>query len=419
MNIIRKIKYVLNNPWLSVYIREHRLLSFVYKSVYVPFLVKKVREKKEINVVFIISDLGAWKTESLYLKMLGHPRFSPKLLLVPLEGADYCSDILKEYLDSRKYKYYTIKSTKSIKTTLNSDIIFYQRPYIGCIEKKYDFPYNLNSLICHVEYSFRNRCLPESSRNPFYYYLWHYYLENKTVVDELESILPNSFVYKLDTGLPIMDVLLKSKDSFNNPWKNNVQKKRIIYAPHHTVYSENFVSTSPVDYATFLIYADFMKEMVIKYHDKVQWAFKPHPLLKSKLYEIWGESRTEDYYTFWEKTTNTQLAEGEYISLFKHSDAMIHDCGSFKIEYLYTGNPVLYLVKEDQPYDYSNWQTREALALHYHAHNESEIEQFILNVIEGKDSIKDRRCAFVRSYLTPKNNKNACDNIIEAILGEE
>lgn len=417
MRIAGRIKEFLKDPWLFIFVR-YRLVSLIYKTVVIPILVNKARKKDIINVVFVIQDLGSWKTENLYLKMLAHPRFSPKLLLVPIRDVGYAFDILKNYLDSRAYEYYTLEPTKSIKSALQSDIIFFQKPYLGCVDKKFDFPYNLNSLICHVEYCFRNRCLPSAGKNMFYYYLWHYYLENKAVADELECILPSPYVTKVDTGIPIMDILLKSRENFTNPWKASSGKRRIIYAPHHTIYSEKFASTSPIDYATFLIYADFMKEMAVKYKDKVQWAFKPHPLLKSKLYEIWGENQTDEYYKFWKDSSNTQLSEGEYMGLFKHSDAMIHDCGSFKLEYLYTGNPVLYLIKEDQPFDYTNWQTKEALALHYHAKKKEEIEQFIIDVINGTDPLKEQRKGFIQSYLTPKNSKEACDNIIAAILGE-
>ena len=37
------------------------------------------------------------------------------------------------------------------------------------------------------------------------------------------------------------------------------------------------------------------------------------------------------------------ICDDDYISWFKHSDAMIHDCGSFRCEYLYTSKPACYL----------------------------------------------------------------------------
>ena len=107
------------------------------------------------------------------------------------------------------------------------------------------------------------------------------------------------------------------------------------------------------------------------------------------------------------------------MGLFKYSDAMIHDCGSFKIEYLYANNPVMFLYKDEPPYDYTNWQTQKALLLHYRGQNKSDIESFIINVINGVDPLMEEREDFLNRYLTPPHGKTACENIINAILGEE
>ena len=50
----------------------------------------------------------------------------------------------------------------------------------------------------------------------------------------------------------------------------------------------------------------------------------------------------------WESLSNAQLETGKYVDLFMTSDAMIHDCGSFTIEYHYTLKPVMYLVKGEE-----------------------------------------------------------------------
>ena len=43
----------------------------------------------------------------------------------------------------------------------------------------------------------------------------------------------------------------------------------------------------------------------------------------------------------------TNNLETEYVELFKSSDALIHDCGSFMAEYLVTNKPVLFLEKNN------------------------------------------------------------------------
>ena len=390
------------------------LLAPFYQSIILPQKVRKIRSKEIIDVIFILNELGSWKTESLYNRMKEHSRFRVRLLLVHAKETPNAIEILKRYLQDKKYTYDEIRyGEKQWNEKFNSDIIFYQKPYDGVIGDKYFFSYHTKSLFCYVLYCFRNRNYPEIKNIRFIRFIWQFYAENKKVIEESVPVFSTHAENYINTGLPIMDDLLLDKSCFKDPWKKCGKKKRIIYAPHHTIECDIY------EYATFLDYCDFMFELAEKYKDKVQWAFKPHPVLKEKLKKVWGEDRTNEYYGKWESLVCGQLSSGEYLSLFKFSDAMIHDCGSFKLEYLYTGNPVMYLQKKEPVFDYSNWQTEQALRLHYKGYDKSDIENFVVNVINGEDSLKDDREKFVKEYLTPPNNKTACQNIINAILGAE
>lgn len=405
---------LMHNP-LSIFHRlEYYLLSPFYQDYILPIKVRRVRNKRSISVLFVLNELGAWKTETLYKKMLGHPRFITKLLLVPTIESPDAIDVLKAYLNNKGYKYDVVSDDeKEIKECYSSDIIFYQKPYEGQMEDKYFYLYHLDSLFCYVLYGFRNRNYPQIKKYKFIKFIWQFYAENEKVIEESVPVFSTKAKNMVNTGLPFMDDLLQDKSFYDNPWKECGNKKKIIYAPHHTIFSDLY------EYATFLDYCDFMLEMAEKYKDKVQWAFKPHPVLKSKLYSIWGKEKTDSYYKKWESLDNGQVSYGEYMGLFKHSDAMIHDCGSFRLEYLYTGNPVMFLQKGEVLNDYMNWQTEEALNLHYKGYNMDDIEGFIKDVINGNDKLKDKRKDFVDTYLTPPNGKSACDNIINAILGKE
>lgn len=101
-----------------------------------------------------------------------------------------------------------------------------------------------------------------------------------------------------------------------------------------------------MNYSTFLSIAEELLEFIKNTQLPVQMAFKPHPLLKSQLYNYssWGKEKTDEYYAAWEFLPNAQLETNEYVDLFMTSDAMIHDCGSFTIEYHHTLKPVMYLV---------------------------------------------------------------------------
>ena len=394
------------------------IVLVVYKWIIMPILIRRLRKREQINVAFVIAELGSWKTENLYTRMLSNSRFNVKLFLAHEQSAPYAFDIVKSYLDNKKHAYIILERGEKIGKYFKPNIIFYQKPYDGIIDLVQFYQANLSSLFCFCSYTFWNRRSTKINNVVFLKYVWQLYIENPSVYTDLEPIMHNHAENMVVTGVPMMDVLLKDKKEFENPWRQN-GKKRIIYAPHHTISPQSSQFKSPFYYSTFFIYAEFILQMAQKYKDSVQWAFKPHPLLRTKLNEIWGVEKTDNYFLKWQTLENAQVCEGEYIGLFKHSDAMIHDCGSFKVEYLYTGNPVMYLMNDNQEYDYPNTQTQKALDLHYKAFDSKDIETFIVNVINGVDSSKDSREEFVAQYLTPPYNKSACDNIINAILGKE
>ena len=184
--------------------------------------------------------------------------------------------------------------------------------------------------------------------------------------------------------------------------------------PHHSIGNADH---GGIDYSTFLEYSDFILAMAQKYKDDIQMAFKPHPLLRKNLLAYWNEDKINEYYKRWDEYENTQLELGGYKGLFMHSDAMIHDSGSFTIEYHYTHKPVMYLVKNDKHTDNQNEFAVQAYNLHYKGHNEEEIEKFICDVIAGCDPQYDERKKFFEESLLPPNGKTAAQNIIDAILG--
>ena len=163
-------------------------------------------------------------------------------------------------------------------------------------------------------------------------------------------------------------------------------------------------------------FGEFILDIAEKFKENVYLAFKPQPTLYPKLLKIWGKEKTDAYYQKWKEMENAQVELGDYISLFKYSDAMIHDCSSFMIEYHFTNNPVLYLdlggvIKEDlSPFGL------EGFELCYHGHSTKDIEKFIQHVINGEDKRKKERVDFYNNHLLPPNGKTASQNIIDTIL---
>jgi hypothetical protein len=91
------------------------------------------------------------------------------------------------------------------------------------------------------------------------------------------------------TGLPITDLFLN--ENHEDRWKKTDEKyKRIIWAPHFSISDGGCLN-----YSTFLSIAEEILDFVKTTSLPVQMAFKPHPLLKSQLYDYssWGKEKTD------------------------------------------------------------------------------------------------------------------------------
>ena len=383
----------------------------LYYYMYRPLKVWQIRHKKSIKVGFVIGCLSAWKTELLYRAMLKNERFSPMLLVTETQEENDIENIVA-YLKKKNYEYKVVERSEYLISKFQADILFYQKPYDGIPFKRHSYKFNLYALFCYVGYGFNTVNEKWGHDNVLDNIAWQLYFENKSVVGDMQGIMRNKCINGHVTGLPIMDELLIDKKKLRDPWKlQEKKKKRIIWAPHFSINPNGWLV-----YSTFLDVADFMLELAYKYKDEVQFAFKPHPLLWPKLCKVWGDEKTNAYYQQWATLENTQLERGKYLGLFKYSDALIHDCGSFTIEYHYTLNPVMYIVKDDHHADNQTSFGKKAFDLHYKAYSKQDIEQFIQNVLAGRDERRAERMRFYQEELLPPYGKSACENIINTIL---
>lgn len=384
---------------------------------------RPIRRNGRIRALFIIHDLASWKSELLYREMLMHPRFEP-LICVTASREEDDTAAIRRYLDERGYGYGTLGRRGSLRRAFNPDIIFYQKPYDRLLPHRMELRRNLYALSCYVNYAFHSIDEPWVYDSSIFANSWQVYFENDAAaVGYRKQMGPLARNLRI-TGLPMMDELNMPVHCFMDPWKAQPgPRKRVIIAPHYSI-GDSYTRQS-----TFLEYFDFLPELAQRYADTVQFAFKPHPLLRERLYALWGRERTDEYYAQWDRMPNAQLFEGRYIDLFKYSDAMVHDCVSFAIEYHYTLNPVLFVYREDwEDLESSlNGFALEARRLNYKARSREDMVAFIEDVLRGTDPLRPARETFYRFFLATGQGAvtgssqgfgGASTNIIAAILGD-
>jgi hypothetical protein len=384
-----------------------------------------LKGKPKIKVVFFLIFDSVWKYEVLYDLMTQSERFDPIVIICPYLRVDESlmkSDMEKAFITFKNRGYKISKSLKQngewldVRNEIQPDIIFFTSPY-NITHPNYLIDNFLDRLTCYVPYNFGNSHLLEMFHDKdFHNYLWKLFAETEIHKEFSEKVARNKGKNVIVSGFPGTDKFLIDDDKeIINVWKNKKALK-IIWAPHHTI-DDNKAFLS---FSSFLLYHDFFIKLIEKNYNKIEIAFKPHPLLKVKLsnHPDWGVNRTNAYYQKWNDLKNGFLAEGDYIDLFRTSDAMIHDSGSFLIEYLYTGKPVLRTDVDDNILDRINRFGRMAYNVHYIAKTEKDISDFIDNMIKGIDSKKEDRRIFKQNWLIPPNGKLASENIMDYLIAE-
>lgn len=354
---------------------------------------ERIRQKDKIQVSFILYNVDSWKYNQLYWSLQHHQRFDPNVVLAPYMNKDksFCqSEIAKSETFAQNQKYnYTIGYDKDTHQSfqpdplMNADIVFHQNPItFGGV------PFNIlslkNQLNCYIPYSIRIDTLYEYNyQNLFNSLTWINFFESDVHLSLSRKYARNNGENVVVLGHPQFDNLLLPPAS--DPWKIQTAKevKRIIWAPHWTIKG---YQTTGINWACFLDYADFFLEIAKKLKGKAQFAMKPHPFLRNILAmpELWGSTKTEAYFIKWENGENTQIVDGDYIDLFKTSDVLIHDSGSFMVEYMILNKRAAYTMNADMnPQKEFNDYGQIALGMHTIVKSTENLKLFIESIVEG------------------------------------
>lgn len=385
---------------------------------------ERVRQKKEpLNVLFFVLYESMWKYDYLFQLMLRDANFNPMILVCPVanNGKEYMQKSMRQcatYFEQKGYpcvRAYDEKTDSYVDPMqYELDIIFFTRPYETEVDSRYWRDRFKDTLTCYVNYLYVSNNEPWSCANYFHQSLWRYYLEYPALLKQINEFLSPYGLNGRVVGYPLFDVFWMHKVSDKDWPISGKRRKRIIWAPHFSITAHTGINA----FSTFEQYYDFMPKLAEKYRDEIEIVFKPHPVLKSSLYtdERWGKERTDAYYAQWANGENTAFVDGAYVGLFLSSDAMIHDCHSFTVEYLAVNKPAMFL-DSGKTDNQLNGAGKEARACYYKGYSAKDIERFICDVVlGGKDELNEKRAAFAKEYIEAPNGKLAAENIIDDLL---
>lgn len=390
-------------------------------------LVTEIKARNKCNVVFFASNLPMWKYQRLYELLVHDKRFNVYVLLVGFKNnnieqntqwldtlSEYFDNNGVEYIDTRKFSFKNF----DIKKVINPDILFYPQPYDNLYEDKFAYTTFIDKLLVYTPYALWTGNDRWGFDETFHNLAWRLYYANDVNYKLAKKLSISHGRAVRVVGYPNADNFLF--DNHKDVWKNsNSLRKKIIWAPHYSINPQKCL----IPQSQFLCIAELMVEIAKEYSNEIQIAFKPHPRLYRELVNIWGEEKTKKYFEIWDTMPNTQVENGLYVDLFMTSDALIHDCGSFTAEYLYTQKPVMFLTDNiNEHKKVLNEFGAVAFNCHYFGINEQDIRSFISNVvIKGTDPKKEERRIFFQKHLLPPNGctvaENMYNDIVNSIFG--
>lgn len=366
--------------------------------------LQKLKDKKKIKVIFLVLFESVWKLDAVFRKMLDDPYFEPIILVIPF--TPYGEEKMWEEM-TKTYQYFKQKEYPCLLSyckkegrwialdEISADMVFFTNPH-NLTHKDYYKDAYLNYLSVYVPYYFmgtRHGGELKELETDFFIHIWKVFSPHFLITKELENLYKEKKENFFTFGYPAIEIFISQKVNKKKVWKSK-DKINLIYSPHHTI-ENNEHSLS-----TFLEHGDFIKELAVKYKNNIDWTFKPHPNLKYKLYKHknWGKDKTDNYYKFWESQTFTQFNDGEYEDLFLESDAIIHDCSSFIVEYAFMQKPSLYLYRENTD-SLLNEFGRKAMQSYEKAWNKKDIEEFLQSLINNSYDKQKIENSYIYNYI--------------------
>ncbi|MCH5324688.1 MAG: hypothetical protein J1E39_05680 [Eubacterium sp.] len=381
---------------------------------------KKYKKNGKIKVGFIVVFNSVFPERPVFEKMLEDNILDPYIIIAPNVSRtyQYLLDTYYEAYDNLSAEYpgrvvggYDEKNDEYLELKDEYSVIFFANPYKHLVHPFHEIEYfvDKNVLTLYANYGLAVvRFWEEVIATDFYNLLWRVCIETPGNLEFLKSKQKIKGKNGIVTGCLKMDKL-----DFFMKRRADKTRKMIMICPHHTVWGWKSLNIS-----NFLDYYRLFIELPKMYPD-IDFVFRPHPLLFPNLiaHKIWTQEQIDEYLEEMLQSDNIIYdTTGDYHEVFAASDAMIHDCGSFTGEYLYTEKPCCYMLKKGVELSDTYIPLGEkCLENYYHAYSREDILSFIEDVvINGNDPLKEQRTAFSRNELQV-NYPHTSEFIIELI----
>lgn len=379
------------------------------------------RTGQKIKVAFAVVFDSVFPTRTIFEKLLNDDVFDPYILMLPNVSNSYKYQInlyesglksLSEQYPGRVIGAYDAEKDEYAEFGDEYPVMFFCNPYKHLVHPYHHVEYFLDKDVLPIYSSYGFAALKfwdEVIATPFYNYMWKCTLETESNLEHLKKTEKIRGKNGVVTGYLKMDKLAELKPVPHT-------RKRIMICPHHTVWG-----WKNLNIGNFLSYAEYFQRLPEMFPE-ADFIFRPHPLLLAnlKLHKVWTQAQIDEYMARLLAHPNMVYdTSGDYMQVFADSDAMIHDCGSFIGEYLYTMKPCCYMLKSEDAVKTTLVPLgQKCMEQYYHAFCEDDITRFIKEVvIDGNDPMKEQRERFAKNELMV-NFPHAADAVIGLLKKE-
>ncbi len=343
----------MNYAWFDM------LANFLAKDDYNRFIERvftaseqAIRRKDKIKVGFVTREAAEWCGDNLYNYFANDERFETTVFLClrmdkpkdELVRKDFARGV--EQFKTRGLNVMPLAEQDS--PVPDQDVLILLTPYFHVLPNAFRLN-NLTArtLLYHIPYGF-SVSKWDIYNTPVFHVCRKFFADTQYYINVLERKCRTGMPRGVFGGYPKLDSFFKPDMHFKFDWKMaRPDAKKIIYAPHWSI-------KSGIKYATFQWNYRFMYDFA-KAHPEISWVVKPHPNLLFSAVESGLFPSTEafeEYLQAWNDLPNAQVYTGAYYqALFATSDGMIHDSGSFIIEYQYVNKPMIFLRRDTQEFN--------------------------------------------------------------------
>ncbi len=377
--------------------------------------------KARINFAAYVVFDSTYGIDNLFKMMIkDNIHWNPKIVIIPdtLRGKEnarktynktkeffinkYGNDFILDGWNCDNDEYYDLLS--------EFDMVYYANPYDAMVHRYHSIEYGAENDVLPIIISYgydvgRNTTLSRLQGIELNI-AWKIFTDTTFSYADCLKYMINGGENVVLSGYAKMDNYVISELESNELSPN---KKRILITPHHTIDMEGLPLSNFIKYKEFILdLPDIFPE--------IEFILRPHPLLFTTMINknIWSKEECKKYINKLKEKGIKHSVEGGYLHLFNECDAIINDCGSFTVEWMFTGKPGCFVYNDKLSKNHLTDLMNNCIKTYTIARNERDIISFIQNVVDGKLSVSNDTKLWAKNNIFI-NHPNVSDFIFDKI----